>query len=265
MSKSISIIGCGWLGLPLAKHLVDDGWAVNGTTTTPSKLADIANIGAQPLLLHIGSETEYNSIASVFECDVLLIAIPPKATSTGMGSHPAQIKWLLEQTNPHRTKVIYISSTSVYPEITGTFDEHFGLSEQNTGNIGLWQAESHVLEHNNTNIVLRCSGLMGYNRVAGRYFAGKSAPGRVQPVNYVHRDDVIGITSQLLVSPNASGVFNAVCPLHPTRVEVYQYNSRKHGFEMPSWESDGINRIISSVRIQELPYSFQFPDPRNFP
>lgn len=32
--KTISILGCGWLGLPLAKKLVENQWIVNGSTTS---------------------------------------------------------------------------------------------------------------------------------------------------------------------------------------------------------------------------------------
>ena len=34
----ISIMGCGWLGLPLAAQLVKAGYNVKGSTTTPEKL-----------------------------------------------------------------------------------------------------------------------------------------------------------------------------------------------------------------------------------
>ena len=34
----VSILGCGWLGLPLAKALIGEGYTVKGSTTTPAKL-----------------------------------------------------------------------------------------------------------------------------------------------------------------------------------------------------------------------------------
>ena len=36
--KIIGILGCGWLGLPLAQQLVEDGHIVRGSTTQNSKL-----------------------------------------------------------------------------------------------------------------------------------------------------------------------------------------------------------------------------------
>ena len=32
---TVAILGCGWLGLPLAKHLLAQGHRVLGTTTSP--------------------------------------------------------------------------------------------------------------------------------------------------------------------------------------------------------------------------------------
>ena len=36
--EKISILGCGWLGLPLAKSLLAKGYKIKGSTTSESKL-----------------------------------------------------------------------------------------------------------------------------------------------------------------------------------------------------------------------------------
>jgi len=40
-NKTISILGCGWLGLPLAQHLIERSFTVNGSTTTADKCAQL--------------------------------------------------------------------------------------------------------------------------------------------------------------------------------------------------------------------------------
>jgi UDP-N-acetyl-D-mannosaminuronate dehydrogenase len=37
--KNISILGCGWLGLPLAKGSIGKGISVKGSTTSPNKIS----------------------------------------------------------------------------------------------------------------------------------------------------------------------------------------------------------------------------------
>ena len=41
----ISILGCGWLGFPLAKSLVEKGFSVKGSTTSENKLSILSTAG----------------------------------------------------------------------------------------------------------------------------------------------------------------------------------------------------------------------------
>ena len=43
--NKIGIIGCGWLGLPLAKEFVSNNYKVKGSTTTKEKLEILENEG----------------------------------------------------------------------------------------------------------------------------------------------------------------------------------------------------------------------------
>ena len=49
----ISILGCGWLGLPLAKALIGNGFSVNGSTTSIDKIGLLENAGITPFLIEI--------------------------------------------------------------------------------------------------------------------------------------------------------------------------------------------------------------------
>jgi 3-hydroxyisobutyrate dehydrogenase-like beta-hydroxyacid dehydrogenase len=51
----ISILGCGWLGLPLAKALLENGFAVKGSTTSQEKLSVLENSGIQPFLIALSA------------------------------------------------------------------------------------------------------------------------------------------------------------------------------------------------------------------
>ena len=41
----IAVVGCGWLGFPLAKNFVELGNTVIGTTTSSEKLSDLQEAG----------------------------------------------------------------------------------------------------------------------------------------------------------------------------------------------------------------------------
>ncbi|MEO0901041.1 MAG: NAD(P)-binding domain-containing protein, partial [Bacteroidota bacterium] len=48
MNKSIGVLGCGWLGFPLAQKLVEQGYEVHGSTTSPEKLNLLQSKGIEP-------------------------------------------------------------------------------------------------------------------------------------------------------------------------------------------------------------------------
>jgi UDP-N-acetyl-D-mannosaminuronate dehydrogenase len=75
----ISILGCGWLGLPLAKALIENGFSVKGSTTSTDKLALLENAGITPFLIEIGeNEINGNVVEFLEESRILIINIPPK-------------------------------------------------------------------------------------------------------------------------------------------------------------------------------------------
>ena len=64
--QKISLLGCGWLGLPLAKSLLEKGFLVNGSTTSEDKISILKREGIRPFLISLGG----NEIGS--EIDLFL-------------------------------------------------------------------------------------------------------------------------------------------------------------------------------------------------
>ncbi len=261
-SHSISVIGCGWLGLPLAQLLVARDYHVFGSTTTKDKLSTLSDIEVTPVLLRLGEHSLECDNDMLWQANTFIIAIPLGVRKYGPVYHVNQIANLLKKL-PSEVHLVYISSTSVYPSLSGKYDEAYILTEQNTGNQTLYNAERLVLERGHS-AILRCGGLMGENRVSGRYFAGKQVSGAQQPVNYIHQKDAAALI-ECIVKSCITGIYNLVAPEHPTRKEVYKINSRIFDFEMPTFSDDGIERIIDGHSIAErLSYEFRYPDPRYF-
>ena len=52
--KTVSLLGSGWLGLPLGRALHADGWTVHAATTQPEKCPMLANEGFTPHLVNVG-------------------------------------------------------------------------------------------------------------------------------------------------------------------------------------------------------------------
>ncbi|MES2733854.1 MAG: SDR family oxidoreductase [Bacteroidota bacterium] len=273
-NPTISILGCGWLGLPLGVALAAQGWQVKGSTTSPQKLEQLAAGGLQPFLFRFNPALEGDSLHKFIDflsTDVLIISIPPKAEANGSDFHRLQIQQLISHLKEASiTKVIYISSTSVYPDLNREVTETEPLPQEGT-NITMWQAESLLqsLAPVVQTTVLRCGGLMGYNRMAGRYVAGKKGltTGSIR-VNFVHRDDVIRVIEAVIQQEKWGKTYNVVAPLHPTRREIYLQNAADFKLVPPEFAKDSAQpfKIISASKlIEELKYTFLYPDPLQFP
>lgn len=267
----ISIIGLGWLGFPLAQALLERGHTVCGTTTTPDKLPALQAAGIDAHLLRLLPRPEPDSPRQWIDAEVLIVAIPPKASQFGAGFYPQQIAHLAEAVSASAIKrVIHISSTSVYPELNRVMVEDDVITVAQSAAPALLQAERiwrRVSSYQPHATILRCGGLMGYDRLPGRYVAGKTVDSGASPVNYIHRDDAIGLIAAVLEN-RLLGTYNLVALQHPTREAVYRISCARHGFALPTFvEPDAPVpfKIIDSQRvIKSSSYDFVYPDPLTF-
>ena len=108
--KTVFIFGLGYVGVPLAQALADQGWQIRGTSRTPSKLADKAAQGWQILPFQSGQPLA-DPAAAFANIDAIISTI----TAIG-GSDPVL--------NAHGQDLAsfsgwsgYVSATSVYPNM----------------------------------------------------------------------------------------------------------------------------------------------------
>ncbi len=261
----ISILGCGWLGLPLGKYLVENGHSVKGSTTSESKIALLSEVRIEPFLLRLSPQIESKDIINFLNSDVLIICIPPRAGKYGEDFHVQQIESLLGYLPSSTIKsIIYTSSTSVYPDLNREVTEDDEVIETHA----LIRVENllKTLPHNVT--ILRCGGLMGEERIPAKYFAGKTINTGKIPVNYVHQDDVIQIITMILEQGFWNETFNIVSPEHPIREEIYLKNCEEFGYEKPIFEAPSEEipfKIISPQKlIQRTGYKFKYDNPLSF-
>lgn len=233
----VSIIGCGWLGLPLAKSLIQKGHDVIGSTTSADKLKRLKDAGITPVQLKLEPMPVGEDFNLLFESELVIINIPPGRKKNPPHFYAEQIKYLKYQLqNSKVKKVIFISSTSFYPNTNSTVDLSTNYDFANGSSKAVVKGEEQISAISQELIILRCGGLMGDDRIPGKWFVGKETQGADTPVNYVHRDDVIATIEGLIEGwPQAQKVFNLVSDDHPTRKEVHEKMAEKYGFELPKW------------------------------
>ncbi len=165
--KTVSILGCGWLGLPLGEYLVGKGYGVKGSTRTPEALAAMKTAGIDPYYISLGPDlTGGEGFEKFFESGVLVINFPPERREDIIPFHTEQIKSLISrlEKSPVRN-VIFVSSTSVYPELgRDVFEDEEAPPEKASGK-ALVIAERLLLGNTSfRTAVLRFGGLIGYDR-----------------------------------------------------------------------------------------------------
>lgn len=259
----ISILGCGWLGMPLGKELAQIFTNIKGSTTKQEKLEEIHNNGLQAFNINL-FELEKENLLTFLSNEILVINIPPGRGENASASYLTNLNKLNLCINESDIKkVIFISSTSVYKENNGVVYEDGEISKEESGE-RMYKAEN--IFRNNPNIqttIVRMSGLIGPNRHPGRFFSGKeNIPNGGSPINLIHLDDCIGIIKSVITKNYWGETINASSLTHPTKKDFYSkatqlYNGTKASFR----EENLLYKIINSDKlINDLQYAFKHPD-----
>ncbi|TCD11215.1 SDR family NAD(P)-dependent oxidoreductase [Pedobacter frigidisoli] len=249
--KTVSILGCGWFGLPFAKKLIQLGYQVKGSTTTPTKLATLAEENISPFLINFTTE-RISADPVFFETDVLFICIPPKRNSTELNSYPDKIKSILAAAKDKTKKVVLVSSTSVYSDENLIVNEESDTNPDTDSGKVVLAAELLVKEYRSTDYaIIRFAGLIGPNRNPGRFFAGKTdVPNGLAPVNLIHQTDAIGIACKLLEKQAFGKIYNACAPNHPTKMEFYSAAAKESGLIEPTFITEKKDwKIVESLNV----------------
>jgi len=269
--KSIGILGCGWLGLPLGKSLVEDGFEVKGSTTRDDKLASLKDAGIKPYIIHLNPRLqEQDLIKDFLQVDLLVVNIPPSLRTKSESFHVEQMQEVNKYLSSSGVKyLIYISSTSVYPDLNRVVTEEDVKETADADAKTLFLAEDIFRKNSSLKtIIIRCAGLAGYDRNLVKHFAGKKElKGGNSPVNLIHRDDVIQILNVVIKGNYWNDTINISAPVHPLRKELYPYLAEKYNYPLPEYllADQSPFKIISIEKLKSLVnYNFKFPDPKEF-
>jgi nucleoside-diphosphate-sugar epimerase len=207
----ISIIGLGRFGEALGEVLLKDGHSINGTTRTENKLNHLKARELNPSLLNYPDSPDF-----ILDSDIIILNIPP---------FDLQLEWFKSWKWNEQSKLILISSTSVYPSPNSPSAEILKNEEE-------WIKSTF-----STYSILRFGGLYSDSFHPGRYLSGKqNLPGRLWPVNLVHLKDAVGFTKVVIDRGLYSRTFQVICNEHPTREKYYTDYCLKEGLPIPQFD-----------------------------
>lgn len=257
----VSILGCGWYGKALAISLIEKGFIVKGSSTSADKLKQLSKEDIIPYSVQFDADHE-NFDARFFKCDVLVICIPPKFRKGETAGYLPKVKRIINAILQYQiTKVIYISSTSVYGDHNSEVNESDDPQPDTESGAILLEAEK--LFQNETafkTTIIRFGGLVGPDRDPGRFFAGKKdILNGMAPVNLIHLQDCIGISSAIIEKDAFGYLFNACSPDHPQKEDFYRQAALKAGLPAPEFIHELKDwKVVGSIYLEEvLDYGFK--------
>lgn len=239
----ISICGCGWLGLPLAKYFVSQGYSVCGSTRDHDKAAMLEAEGIRsftlklPVILNESGNAD-SSLSPFFSADLLVVNVPPGRQDGAAQEFIAKIK-SLSRAAKHAgcRKLIFVSTTSVYGCVSGVVTEESYPRPDTASGVAHFELEQWLAKEWGDDVrVLRLAGLIGPGRHPVRFLAGREGiTNGSDPVNLVHLDDCLEAVKQIAAIWPDKQVMHLAAPSHPTRRDYYTAMALKAGLPQPDF------------------------------
>ena len=263
--KEINLLGCGWLGFPLALSLISRGFNVKGSTTSPEKMQVLKAAGIDPFLVQFDQSLPEPDLTKLLDGDILIVSVPPGRRTADGPDNYKRMGEILTTKLPKSSisKLIFISSTSVYSDSNSVLTEISEISPQTASAKIIAEIEKSLLALPIQVIILRLAGLFGPGRSPGRFFSGKTnIPNGLAPVNMIHQEEVVSLINSLIDSDSASGVYIGSTPSHPTKEEFYTLAAHIDKLPEPDFIPEKLSwKIVESERVEkELGFIYKLPN-----
>jgi len=257
----ISVLGCGWLGLPLAKALAKEGFDVKGSTTSPEKIELLTKAGIDPYIVNLNEDlSDQETVEFLYDSEILIINVPPKSHLCDT-SYAGKLEKLLPFIRKAGiSKVLFVSATSVYPDDNGIATEDSTTTTDVRGGELLKAEQVFTTQPDFKTTVLRFSGLMGEERHPIKFLAGREDIANPDaPVNLIHLDDCIGIILRIIERESWGEIYNGSAPSNPTRIDYYTKKAIEYNLTAPKFNHNvpSVGKTISAKKVTDvLGYSF---------
>lgn len=265
--KTISIVGGGWLGKPLAQYLTSIGHQVYVSKTTPEGVLALSEHGLNSFQCNLNKGgDELTTHLTRHPSEIVIGCFPPGFRKGGGQQYVKQWQTLIDSAVHHGvTRVVMVSSTTVYPNIAkqmveddATLAKAHNNPEFSDNAITMLQAEDALINSTLSYAIVRCSGLVGPERHPSRFAAKLKQVSQQAPANMVHLQDAIGAVSHMALS-KVSTTVNATTPNTVSKAEFYQAALTSVGSAEPLPPiSQQPDKHILGDKLVELGYRFHY-------
>ncbi|MFT5820101.1 MAG: nucleoside-diphosphate-sugar epimerase [Crocinitomix sp.] len=269
MSKKIAILGLGWLGLPLAKHLFEKGFEMTGSTTSSEKLMQLLQSRLAVRIIKITKNNiQGNWKNFIQDIDTLIINIPPGKKENLTDNYALQMQEVVDRCASN-LKVIFVSSTSVYGNNNQNATEDSVTTPTKASGQVVLDAEKVIQTHFGENAaIVRFAGLFGPDRHPGRFLkTGTPLANPNGKINLIHLEDCITLIAAIIEQDAYGQVFNGCADEHPTRAEFYTKAAFALSMDSPAYDDKlpGKSKIVSNEKSKlDLGMVYKYARPEDF-
>ena len=268
------VVGCGYLGLRVAKRWLAAGDSVFAITRSESRAKDLQTEGISPI---VGDVTSPESLDNLPEVDSVLFAVGMDRTkySDIRLVYVDGLKHILERLAETTSHLIYISSTGVYGDFGGQWiDETAATQPAREGGKACLEAEQLIAKSKfaTRSTVLRFAGIYGPDRVPTRNLIQSKDWKKLSAAGYlnlIHVDDGAKIVT-IVADTDPSGETFVVSDGQPSlRKQYYEFIAKQFGVDKIPWEESKVkpeqSRSGTSKRISNRKLMEQFEIQLDFP
>jgi nucleoside-diphosphate-sugar epimerase len=264
------IIGCGYLGSRLLQLWREEGQHVFATTRRPERAAELRGLGAEPIVCDV---TEQQSLRSLPEAEVAIHAVGMDR-SAGRTMREVYVGGLAHVLDalPSATRLVYVSSTSVYGQRDGEEVDETAATEpvEESGRIVL-EAEHLLRQRRPDAIILRFAGIYGPGRLLRQQAIARGEPIAADPdkwLNLIHVADGAAAVNAAIARGQPGQTYN-VCDDQPVRRREYYgllaqlLNAPPPRFVPPTVPDLANRRVVNRRLHTELQLVLRFPSCRD--
>lgn len=270
---SLLIIGCGYVGQPVADAWLAGNHPVAALTRGGDSVDRLIKRGIQPVVADWLDEASRWELP--FAPTHALVAVPHREDERfGVETHVIGLKNLLAQC-PALTRLVALSTTGVYHQHDGSWvDEQSPTQPTRIGPQIALAAERWLVEHCPPQLAtsLRLAGIYGPERVPllAKLRAREPIPVGEGSLNLIHLDDIVTVIMKLLRSTAASPLY-VLSDGHPVeRRQFYLDAARIFQTAQPQFveaspetsraaRSETNKRINPAKILRELELTLRYP------
>jgi nucleoside-diphosphate-sugar epimerase len=279
----VLVVGCGYVGLPLALEFARLGHTVFGLRRSTGAQEILRQAGVTPLVADITQPDSLAKMPRDFDWVVNCVA----SGGGGVGEYRTLylegmrnlIEWLVPSRANGTPRVVYTSSTGVYGQNDGSLVDESSPTQPASETARVLVETEQVLlaagrERSFPAMVLRAAGIYGPERgyLLKQFLRGEARieGAGARTLNMIHRDDLIRAIIAALERGRGGEIYNVTDDEPVSQVEFFQWLAAKLGQPLPPTIPEDAaaprkrgltNKRISNRKLKaELRFGFTFPD-----